>query len=99
MDSSHQMSGYQLALSDLERKRTHYIMNSGFIEKYIMVTLQLGTLAGLVYRFGNWAHTFPIAPLRWLLLLPYILFNFSGALAHRHRYPPRNNHWRRFHHP
>ncbi|MDO8412665.1 MAG: serine acetyltransferase [Gallionellaceae bacterium] len=76
VDNNKKKGSYQLALSDLKRKRTHYIMNSGFIEKYIMVTLQLGTLAGLVYRLGHGVHTLSFAPLRGLLLLPYLILNF-----------------------
>jgi len=56
--------------SDMRRKSGHYVLKGGFIEKYVMTTLQLGTLAGVVYRFGAWAERCP-APLRWPLLIVY----------------------------
>jgi serine O-acetyltransferase len=42
------------AAADLRRKRSHYVLNHGFVEKYVKVPLQLGTLAVLAYRFEAW---------------------------------------------
>jgi serine O-acetyltransferase len=54
------------ARSDLHRKRSHYVLRGGFVEKYIMTTLQLGTLAVFAYRFGAGVLALPAA-LRWPL--------------------------------
>lgn len=69
--------------ADLRRKHGHYLLAGGFVEKYIMTTLQLGTLAVFVYRFGNWAQLRAWAPLRWLALAIYhplngLVRSFSG---------------------
>lgn len=58
----------ELAHSDLHRKQSHYLLSGSFVEKYIMTTLQLGTLAVFVYRFAAWVHALPW-PLRWPLSL------------------------------
>lgn len=64
---------FELVRSDLRRKCTHYILNTGFVERYIKVPLQLGTLAVLAYRFSHWARKKPLSfglilrPLAWLL--------------------------------
>lgn len=62
------------AASDLYRKRSHYVLKGGFVEKYIMTTLQLGTLAALVYRVGA-------AALRQPALLRWPLYGFYRVLA------------------
>jgi serine O-acetyltransferase len=59
---------FELAHSDLHRKQSHYLLTGSFVEKYIMTTLQLGTLAVFVYRFAAWVHTRP-----WPLRLPLTL--------------------------
>lgn len=58
----------ELIHSDLHRKQSHYLLSGSFVEKYIMTTLQLGTLAVFVYRFAAWVHTQPW-PLRMVLSL------------------------------
>ena len=40
--------------ADLERKRNHYFLVDTFFEKFVKTTLQLGTIAVVYYRFGNW---------------------------------------------
>lgn len=72
----------ELVRSDLRRKRTHYILNTGFVERYIKVPLQLGTLAVLAYRFSQWAGNMPV-PLFRLILRPlaWLLEFISGSLT------------------
>lgn len=50
---------FELLRSDHRRKRSHYVLTGGFIEKYVMTTLQLGTLAVAAYRFGAWVQRQP----------------------------------------
>jgi serine O-acetyltransferase len=69
--------------ADMRRKCGHYLLSGGFVEKYIMTTLQLGTLAVFIYRFGNWVQYHMWTPLRWLLLVIYhplnsLVRSFSG---------------------
>lgn len=69
------------ALSDLRRKQSHYLLHGGFVEKYIMTTVQLGTVAVFAYRFGAWALRVP-APWRWLLRgLHYLMDALVGSLS------------------
>lgn len=41
--------------ADLSRKRNHYFLVDTFFEKFVKTSLQLGTIAVIYYRFGNWA--------------------------------------------
>lgn len=72
----------ELLRSDLRRKSTHYILNTGFVERYIKVPLQLGTLAVLAYRFSHWAGKTPlllgliVRPLA--CLLEFVSGSFTG---------------------
>lgn len=70
---------FDLARSDLHRKQTHYILNAGFVERFIKVPLQLGTLAVLAYRLGYWAGGVRTPVLNKLALIPSFLLNFLIA--------------------
>lgn len=70
---------FDLARSDLHRKQTHYILNAGFVERFIKVPLQLGTLAVLAYRLGYWAEGVRTPVLNKLALIPSFLLNFLVA--------------------
>lgn len=65
----------ELAHSDLHRKQSHYLLSGSFVEKYIMTTLQLGTLAVFVYRFSAWVHA-----LSWPLRAPLTLLSFPARV-------------------
>lgn len=46
---------FDFVRADLERKRNHYFLVDTFFEKFIKTSMQLGTIAVVYYRFGNWA--------------------------------------------
>jgi serine O-acetyltransferase len=58
--------------ADLARKRELYHAYHGWIHRYIRNVLDLGALAVIVYRFGNWIVRLRIPILRELLLLVYL---------------------------
>lgn len=66
---------------DLERKRNHYFLKNTFFEKFIKTSLQLGTLAVISYRFGNWAERNRNRWLRGAWLAIYHLINLFVAAA------------------
>jgi serine O-acetyltransferase len=43
--------------SDLSRKRNHYVRIDNFVNKYLKITFQLGTIAVMVYRLGTWSYS------------------------------------------
>lgn len=45
---------FEYLRSDLARKRRHYVRIDNFVNKYLKITFQLGTLAVVVYRLGAW---------------------------------------------
>jgi serine O-acetyltransferase len=57
--------------SDLSRKRRHYVRIDNFVNKYLKITFQLGTLAVVVYRLGAWCMSRPLGfllrPVYWVL--------------------------------
>lgn len=59
-----------LIRSDIQRKQDHYVLVNKFFNKYVKIGLQFGTLAVVVYRIGNWAHTrrSPLARMLWWAL-------------------------------
>lgn len=61
--------------ADLSRKRNHYFLVDTFFEKFIKTTLQLGTIAVVYYRFGNWAYSLNNKLIQSLALFIYY---FSG---------------------
>lgn len=63
--------------SDLARKSGNYILTGGFIEKYIMTSLQPGTIATLIYRFGAWTEQ-QTPLLAWLTKPIYHLMDAVG---------------------
>jgi serine O-acetyltransferase len=66
---------------DLGRKRNHYFLKDTFFEKFVMTSLQLGTLAVIVYRLGNWAGRNRNRLLRLGGSVIYYLFRFSVGTA------------------
>ena len=62
---------FEYLSSDLTRKRRHYVRVDNFVNKYLKITFQLGTLAVVVYRLGAWCEGnrggFLIKPLYWVL--------------------------------
>ena len=61
--------------SDLRRKRDHYFLVDTFFEKYVKTTLQLGTIAVVYYRFGNWCFKLHNRLLRCCAIF---LYNVAG---------------------
>jgi len=64
--------------SDMRRKRMHYVRIDNFINKYLKITFQLGTIAAVVYRFDAalYRHRVP------LLTLPFeILYKVLSYLS------------------
>lgn len=47
---------FEMIASDIRRKRQNYVRIDNFVNKYLKVTFQLGTLAAIVYRMGVWVH-------------------------------------------
>lgn len=47
---------FDYLISDLSRKRNHYVRIDNFVNKYLKITFQLGTIAVMVYRLGAWSH-------------------------------------------
>lgn len=60
---------------DLRRKRQHYTRVNNFVNKYIKMTLQWGSLAVMAYRLEQQIMLIKPAPLsivlRWLFAIPY----------------------------
>lgn len=61
---------FEFLAVDLSRKRRHYVRVDNFVNKYLKITFQLGTLAVVVYRLGAWSHRHPLGvllrPVYWL---------------------------------
>jgi|SRR6266850_1379933 len=68
---------FENVAGDLRRKRSHYVLNQGFVEKYVKSILQLGTLAVLAYRFESWARRSPL----WLRAALAVPGWAAGALS------------------
>lgn len=60
-------------LADLIRKQTHYVVKDSFVNKYIKVPLQFGTIAVLLYRYGRWCLSRRSPLIRTLVLLIYYI--------------------------
>lgn len=67
--------------ADLERKRNHYFLEDTFFEKFIKTSLQLGTIAVIFYRFGNWAEQNRFRWTRRAWLAAYQAINLFVASA------------------
>ncbi|MEO9946917.1 DapH/DapD/GlmU-related protein [Paraglaciecola sp.] len=52
---------------DLRRKRQHYTRVNNFVNKYIKMTLQWGSLAVMVFRLQQQCRLIEIRVLRWFL--------------------------------
>lgn len=60
---------------DISRKRAHYVRIDNFVNKYLKVTFQLGTVATVVYRMGAWAENCNVA------LIKLVALAFYGVIA------------------
>jgi len=60
-----------LLSADLERKRTHYVRVDNFVNKYLKITFQLGTLYIYSFRLGQYAYFGSNTVLRVLAYLLY----------------------------
>lgn len=48
---------FSLLRSDLYRKRTYYVRIDNFVNKYLKITFQLGTMYVVSYRLGQYAYS------------------------------------------
>lgn len=48
---------FSLLRSDLYRKRTYYVRIDNFVNKYLKITFQLGTMYVVSYRLGQFAYS------------------------------------------
>ncbi|WLQ13839.1 serine acetyltransferase [Hahella aquimaris] len=78
-----------LLAADIRRKRSHYVRIDNFVNKYLKITFQLGTLYLCSYRLGHYASRArnPLLKLAaWLLYFPteFLLGSITGI-----RIPPQ----------
>jgi serine O-acetyltransferase len=69
---------FNLAASDIARKRKYYVRIDNFVNRYLKISFQLGTIAVLVYRLGAWAERAP-QPVRTIVLTSYFIANALSA--------------------
>lgn len=65
-----------LLSADLERKRTHYVRIDNFVNKYLKITFQLGTLYIYSFRLGQYAYFGGNSLLRILAYCLYLPLEF-----------------------
>lgn len=80
--------GFDALRVDLRRKRRHYTRIDNFVNKYIKMTLQWGSLAVMAYRLEQQLMAFRVPVLREILLLIFrILFACLRMLTDCHINP------------
>jgi serine O-acetyltransferase len=70
--------------ADLVRRRLAYKVRAGdqsFFHKYIKANLELGAIAQLVFRYGNWAVNLRIPVVRQILYGVYWILNMGVLLG------------------
>ncbi|MBR9792366.1 MAG: serine acetyltransferase [Gammaproteobacteria bacterium] len=75
------LSGFDALRIDLRRKRRHYTRIDNFVNKYIKMTLQWGSLAVMVYRCEQQISKLDIPVLSFLLLALFRLLSAPVKLA------------------
>lgn len=83
------LSGFDALRIDLRRKRRHYTRIDNFVNKYIKMTLQWGSLAVMVYRCEQQLMALRIPLLRSLLLMLFRGLSVPVKLATDCRINPR----------
>tara|TARA_Y100000766_G_scaffold282832_2_gene297008 strand:- start:1130 stop:1717 length:588 start_codon:yes stop_codon:yes gene_type:complete len=83
------LSGFDALRVDLRRKRRHYTRIDNFVNKYIKMTLQWGSLAVMVYRCEQQLHSLNIPLLGSLLLMIFRLLSLPVILGTDCRINPR----------
>ncbi|WP_133468556.1 serine O-acetyltransferase [Paraglaciecola marina] len=64
---------FDLIAGDLKFKQDWFLSQKSWFVKNIRIFLEPGTIATVVFRYGNWTRSFKFTPLRFLLRIPYIL--------------------------
>ena len=83
------LSGFDALRIDLRRKRRHYTRIDNFVNKYIKMTLQWGSLAVMVYRSEQQISKLDIPVLSFLLLALFRLLCAPVKLATDCRISPQ----------
>ncbi|WP_170308524.1 serine O-acetyltransferase [Alteromonas alba] len=84
------LSGFDALRIDLRRKRRHYTRIDNFVNKYIKMTLQWGSLAVMVYRCEQQISKLDIPVLSFLLLALFRLLSTPVKLATDCRINPQS---------
>lgn len=71
---------FEMIASDVRRKRQNYVRIENFVNKYLKVTFQLGTLAVFVYRMGAWLHCQNNSLVRFVGLIVYGFVSYFSSL-------------------
>ena len=85
------LSGFDALRIDLRRKRRHYTRIDNFVNKYIKMTLQWGSLAVMVYRCEQQISKLNIPVVSLLLLALFRLVSVPVKLATDCRINPQAN--------
>lgn len=83
------VSGFDALRIDLRRKRRHYTRIDNFVNKYIKMTLQWGSIAVMVYRFEQQLDKLVVPVLRPALLLLFKLLSAPLRMMTDCRINPR----------